>query len=36
MYINPFWLGVASTLLCEVAALIIYAIIWSRKKGGRK
>lgn len=31
MYINPFWLGVISVILCEVAALIVYAIF----KGGK-
>lgn len=32
MYIDPFWAGVASTLLVELAAFFILAVIASRKK----
>lgn len=27
MYINPFWAGVAVTLLAEFGALLIYAVL---------
>lgn len=34
MYIEPFWCGVAATILAEVAAVIIYGIYtdWKKKK----
>ena len=33
MYIDPFWCGVSATILAEVTALMIYAIIQqSRRK----
>ena len=35
MYINPFWAGVAATILAEVGALVLLAILntgfWSKK-----
>lgn len=31
MYIPPFWCGVGITLLVELAALIVYSIVRSRK-----
>ena len=30
MYINPFWAGVAATIIAEFAAVLVYAIF--RKK----
>ena len=35
MYINPFWAGVAATILAEVAALFVYAIIKKRRNERR-
>lgn len=32
MYINPFWCGVAATILVEFGALIVYAILHYKKK----
>jgi len=32
MYVNPFWAGVAATILAEVAALIVAAIIKCANK----
>ena len=34
MYINPFWCGVAATILVEVVAAIAYGIYadWKKKK----
>ena len=32
MYINPFWLGVAATILAEVGALLLYAIVAEMRK----
>lgn len=32
MYINPFWAGVAATILAEVAALIVVAVFMAAKK----
>lgn len=32
MYINPFWAGVAATILAEVALLVIYAIVQEKRK----
>lgn len=32
MYIDPFWAGVATTLLVELAVFFILAVIASRKK----
>lgn len=31
MYINPFWCGVAATILVEVAVSVVYAF-YSNKK----
>lgn len=31
MYIPPFWAGVLATVLVELAALIVYAVIESKK-----
>ena len=31
MYINPFWCGVAATILIEVTAFVVYAF-YSNKK----
>ena len=35
VYINPFWLGVLATVWVEVVALIIVAVVQT-KKGGKK
>lgn len=32
MYINPFWAGVFSTILAEVVALVVAAIVITGKK----
>lgn len=32
MYIDPFWCGVAATILAEVVTVIIYGIYTDRKK----
>ena len=32
MYINPFWAGVAVTILAEVGALLLYAILTEMRK----
>lgn len=32
MYIDPFACGVAATILAEVGALIVYAILHNKKK----
>ena len=31
MYINPFWLGVITTVFAEVVALVAYALIHAGK-----
>ena len=31
MYINPFWYGVAATILAELAGIIAYAIYQDHK-----
>lgn len=31
MYINPFWLGVITTVFAEVVALVVYALIHAGK-----
>ena len=33
MYVNPFWLGVLTTVVVEIVACVIYAMIQT---GGRK
>ncbi len=35
MYINPFWLGVITTVLVEIVGFMIFAII-AAIKGGKK
>jgi hypothetical protein len=32
MYINPFWAGVAATILAEFVALIVAAVVMHAKK----
>lgn len=32
MYIDPFWVGVAATILAEIFALVAVAIVASAKK----
>ena len=36
MYIDPFWAGVAATLLAEVAAITALVIIEIKKSSGGK
>lgn len=31
MYIHPFWAGVVATILVELAALVVYAVIANKK-----
>lgn len=35
MYVNPFWLGVITTILVEIVTCIVYAVVESNK-GGKK
>lgn len=35
MYINPFWMGVLVTIIVEIVACIVFAVI-SNNKGGKK
>lgn len=32
MYINPFWVGVAATILAEFFALVVVAAVHARRK----
>lgn len=36
MYINPFWAGVAATILAEFALLVVYAIVQEKRKEKRR
>lgn len=36
MYVNPFWAGVAATILAEVAALVVYVIIKESRKAKQR
>ncbi len=36
MYINPFWVGVATTILVEVVIVIIFAMLQTKKSGGNQ
>ena len=36
MYVNPFWFGVFTTIVVELVACIIYAAIFTNKKGNKK
>ncbi len=31
MYVNPFWFGVFTTIIVEIVACIIFAMVDSRK-----
>lgn len=33
MYVNPFWGGVFATVILEIAACFVYAIIETNKRG---
>lgn len=33
MYVNPFWCGVAATILVEVAIIIVACVITGIKEG---
>lgn len=35
MYVNPFWFGVLITVVVELSACIIYAVV-AGNKGGKK
>lgn len=35
MYVNPFWMGVLVTIIVEIAACIVLAVV-SNNKGGKK
>lgn len=35
MYVNPFWFGVFTTVVVEIVACIVYAVVES-KKGGKR
>ena len=35
MYVNPFWFGVLVTIVIEILACIVYAIVQA-DKGGKK
>lgn len=32
MYINPFWVGVAATILAEIFALVVCTVVYERRK----
>lgn len=36
MWVNPFWLGVLFTIIVEIVACIVYAVIENNKGGGKK
>ena len=36
MYVNPFWLGVGATIAAEALLIVVYGIILSIRKGGKK
>ena len=33
MYVNPFWFGVFVTILGEIVACIVYAVVQDNKRG---
>lgn len=33
MYVNPFWFGVLVTLVVEIIACVVYAVVSDIKKG---
>jgi hypothetical protein len=35
MYVNPFWMGVLLTIVAEIIACIVYAIVQNSKGGKR-
>ena len=35
MYVNPFWMGVLVTIIVEIVACIVFAVV-SNSKGGKK
>ena len=35
MYISSFWVGVVTTILAEVAAMVLYVILHERRQGKR-
>ena len=34
MYVNPFWFGVITTVIVEIVACIVYAVV--AQNGGKK
>lgn len=36
MYVDPFWFGVLVTVIVEIVACIVYAVVSSNKKGSKK
>ena len=35
MYVNPFWFGVLVTIVVEIVACIVYAVVQDTKGGKR-
>ncbi len=35
MFVNPFWMGVLATIIVEIVACIVFAVV-SNNKGGKK
>ena len=35
MYVNPFWFGVFVTIVVEIVACIVYAVVQDNKRGKR-
>lgn len=35
MYVNPFWFGVVTTIIAEIAALFVATIILTIRKGSK-
>lgn len=33
MYVNPFWMGVFVTIVVEIIACIVYALVSTNKRG---
>ena len=33
MYVNPFWMGVFTTIVAEIIACIVHAVIETNKRG---
>lgn len=35
MYVNPFWAGVAATIIAEILAMFVTALIMTLRKGSK-